>query len=216
MVRQVTEGQPVTITARSRATGGILTDAPLSVEGDVYSDPGLTERHDSTTTGGDGSFTFYAQPGTRVVVTVDLDDAADIEEIEVVGTGLRPGGLQAQHTEGSDPTGRTDVSEAVTDSSLVGAPPYALPEEAGGAAAAVRAGGAQNVPPGAPSDVPTPDGTTATDPAAAATVATTGDHYENADATVGTAPAQPDDVGSTPPAQSLADRTDATGETATP
>ena len=184
MTRQVTEGSPITVTARSQV-GGFIPDAPLSIDGQVFKDPGLSESFDEHRTNGAGDFVFYAAPGSVITVTVGDPIATDLEPIQVVGVTGRPGGLAAVHPDDTPAVHEASpISEHVTDSSLVGAvgPADALPEDQGGAAAAVGVDKAQNVPP-APVDTPspqtpqeaidaqvaafpvdTPDGTAATDP----------------------------------------------------
>lgn len=183
MTRQVTEGSPITITARSQV-GGFIPDAALNIEGDVHKDPGLSESFDEHRVGGDGTFTFYAAPGSVINVTVDDPIAVPQEPIQVVGVAARPGGLAAVHPDDTPAVlDSSPLSEHVTDSSLVGAvaPGDALPEEEGGAAAMVGVDKAQNVPPAPVEGVTeattpaelmaaqtaapaTPDGTAATDP----------------------------------------------------
>lgn len=184
MTRQVMAGSPITITARSQV-GGFIPDAELQVDGEIFSDPALSETFDEHRAGGDGTFTFYAAPGSVINVTVNDPIATDLEPIQVVGVAARPGGLAADHPADTPAVlEASPLSEHVTDSSLVGAvhPDDRLPEEQGGAAAMVGVDRAQNIPP-APDNTPspqtpqeaidaqtaalpvdTPDGTAATDP----------------------------------------------------
>lgn len=172
MTRQVTEGTVITVVARSQV-GGVIPDAPVTVNGGaVYKDPALSDAHDEPRTAGDGSFTFYASPGVYEI-TVDDPIAVGVEPVQVVGVGDRPGGASAVHPDEAPAVHESSpVSEHVSDASLVGAPVGALPEDEGGAAAMVRVGDNAVIEPGEPSDVPTPDGTTATDPSAAAVPST--------------------------------------------
>src|SRR4051812_29269059 len=182
MTRQVTEGSPITVTARSQV-GGFIPDAALNIDGDVYANPACDESFDEHRCNGAGEFTFYAAPGTVITVEVDDPIAVGLEPIQVVGVAGRPGGLAAVHP-GDTPAvhEQSAISEHVTDSSLVGAvgADDALPEDEGGALAAVGVSRAQNVPPVVPegggreltpNDLmaqqtapETPDGTAATDP----------------------------------------------------
>lgn len=147
MTRQVVEGQPITVVARSQV-GGFIPDAAVTVDGDVYADPNCSERHDETRTNGAGEFVFYATAGTVITVTVDDPIAVDLEPIQVVGVEGRPGGLAAVHPDDTPEVHeQSPVSELVSDASLVGAPSDRLPEEDGGAAALVGLDAAQNVPP---------------------------------------------------------------------
>lgn len=169
MTRQVTEGSPITITFRSRATGSFVTDHPVTIDGgQVYTTADRSATHDSPTVGGDGSFTFYGEPGVTYTISVDNPDVNDVEPVQVVPTALRPSGQVgvAEHTIPEN------VSEQVSDASLVGAP--ASSEGEGGALAQVGAAEAAVIPPGDPAPG-TPDGTTATDPAAAVAPAAPGE-----------------------------------------
>lgn len=163
MTRQVPEGQPITVTLRGD-TGGVVTDATLKIDGNVYSDPECKKRINvgDRVTNGAGDFVFYGKAGD--VFTFDHD----IEPIQVVGVAERPGGLAAVHPEDTPEVHEeSPISEHLVDSALVGAPPFRFPEDEGGALAATRVAEAEDIPPGEPADVTTPDGTTATDPDAA-------------------------------------------------
>jgi hypothetical protein len=173
MTRQALAGQPITVVARSQV-GGVVPDTELTVDGGaVYSNADCTETHDELRANGAGEFVFYAEPGSVLTVTFSDPLAVETEPIQVVGTALRPGGLAAVHPSDTPEVHESSpLSEVVSDASLVGAPAYALPEDEGGAAAAVRASDAQVIEPGPPADQATPDGTTATDPDAVAPPAT--------------------------------------------
>lgn len=161
MTRQVPESSPITVTARSTATGGIVFDTDIKVDGGaLYAD---RERSDKIKkadqkSNGAGDLTFYGEPGKTY--TFDMGDGIhDVEAVQVVPLTLRPSG----HVGVDAHTVPEDVSEQVSDSSLVGAPAYRLDDDEGGALAAVRAADAVDIPPGPPAEG-TPDGTTATDP----------------------------------------------------
>jgi hypothetical protein len=168
MTRQALAGQPITVVARSQV-GGFIPDAALNIDGEVFSNADCTESFDEHRANGAGEFVFYAEPGSVITVSVDDPIAVDLEPIQVVGTTTRPGGLAAVHPDDTPEVHEASpVSDMVSDASLVGAPAYALPEDEGGAAAAVRAADAEVIEPGPPADQATPDGTTATDPDAVA------------------------------------------------
>lgn len=172
MTRQVLEGQPIVQVIRSQV-GGFVPDAPIEVDGDVYTDPNCETRHDELKANGAGEFLFYAPAGSVITVSSSDPIAVPNEPIQVVGVTGRPGGLAVVHPEDTPQVHETSaVSELVSDASLVGAPPpdHGISEEDGGAAAAVRVAEAQDIPPGPPADTATPDGTTATDPDAVAPV----------------------------------------------
>lgn len=123
--------QPVTVTFRSN-TGGLLVDAHVDVDGNVYADPDHKDRitKSGRVTNGAGEFTFYGEPGT--VVQLSAPNAVDVEPVQFIGVTDRPGGLAAVHPEDTpDVHQASPVSEAVTDLSLVGAPPDGLLENVG-------------------------------------------------------------------------------------
>ena len=154
MTKQVTEGQPITVVIRSQV-GGFIPDAPVQVDGDVFTDPGLSEQHDELKANGAGEFIFYAAPGTTITVSSSDPIAVPNEPVQVVGVTTRDGGLAAVTPDQTHET--SPVSEQVSDASLVGAvhPDAALPEDQGGAAAMVGVDRAQNQPP-AVDDTPSP------------------------------------------------------------
>lgn len=148
--------QPVTVTFRSD-TGGLLVDANVNVDGIVYSDSDHKDRITKSghVADGAGEFTFYGKPGT--VVQLSVDGAADVEPIQFVGVTDRPGGLAAVHPE--DPPeihAVSPVSEAVTDLSLVGAPPDGSLEKVGVLQAQTTLAGEPEIPDGTDPDAALP------------------------------------------------------------
>jgi hypothetical protein len=162
MTKQVLAHQSHTVVFRSRE-GGILFDTPVTVDGAIYADPEFKDRINKAerVTNGAGEFTFYAKPGTVVTLAADSPIAGDTEPVQFVGVTERPGGLAAVHPKDTpDVHEQSPISEQVSDASLVGAPPDGDLDK-------VRVAEAQVIPPGDPAPG-TPDGTTATDPDAAA------------------------------------------------